>query len=133
MGSVARQFLPGQNMDALTLARMAFALIAVLGLIGLCAALAKKAGLANGAALGRRKRLQVVEQIALDARRRAAILKCDGREHLIILGPTSELLIDRDLPAPEAAAEPVSSVHPAFRQALAASLRREPVVSVDAA
>jgi flagellar protein FliO/FliZ len=90
-------------MDVLDIARMFFALLAVLALIGLAALAARKAGLvANGGVLARKRRLQLVETLALDARRRAAIIRCDGREHLVLLGAHSETVVAADLPAPAA-------------------------------
>lgn len=87
-------------MDILDLSRIFFALIAVLGMIGLCAMIAKKAGLVSGAVgLAKKRRLQLVETLPLDARRRAAIIRCDGREHLVILGQTSETLVEANIPA----------------------------------
>lgn len=80
-------------------ARIFLALISVLAMIGAFAWLMRKAGFAQikrGAA--RRRRLEVVEGLFLDARRRAVILKCDGREHLVILGPTGETVVEHCLP-----------------------------------
>lgn len=89
-------------MELIDLTRIFFALIAVLGLIGLMALVARKAGLtANGISFGADKRLSIAETMALDARRKVVIVRCDGREHLILLSGTGETLIDRDLPAPE--------------------------------
>lgn len=106
-------------MDILDFSRIFFALIAVLGMIGLCALVARKAGLAqNAVRFARRKRLALVESLALDARRRAVIIRCDGREHLVVLGPTSETLIESGLPTP--AAEPVlDAPAPSFADAMA--------------
>lgn len=122
-------------MDAFDLLRMFCALIAVLAMIGLCAMLARKAGLASGAgALGRRRRLHLVETIALDARRRAAILRCDGREHLVILGPASELLIESGLTPVAAEAAPAAPTAPFSLSALRPPpMRRRPTVTADAA
>jgi flagellar protein FliO/FliZ len=88
-------------MDLIELFRMLFGLLAVLALIGLCAVGARKAGLA-GSAFGAARRLKLVETLALDARRRLAIVSCDGREHLIAFGPAGETLIAADIPAPAA-------------------------------
>jgi flagellar protein FliO/FliZ len=78
--------------------RILFGLIAVIGMIGVAALAARKLGLASASGgLVRRRRLALVETLALDARRRVAIIKCDGAEHLIILGATSETVIDRNL------------------------------------
>lgn len=40
------------------------------------------------------RRLKVVETLSLDPRRRAVILRCDQKDHLVILGPNSETVID---------------------------------------
>ncbi|MEX0644347.1 MAG: flagellar biosynthetic protein FliO [Parvularculaceae bacterium] len=107
-------------MDILDFSRIFFALIAVLGLIGLCAMIARKAGLVSGAvSLTRRRRLSIIETLPLDARRRAALIRCDGREHLVILGATSETIIDANIPAcaPRTEAEP--AVKPPFADAFA--------------
>ena len=80
------------------LARISLALVAVLGMIGGGALIAKRMGFAGAAsALGGKKRLSVVETMALDARRRVAIIKCDDAEHLIMLGASGETLIARDI------------------------------------
>ncbi len=113
-------------MDLLEVARMVFSLVAVLALIGLLGLAAKKAGLHAGASpLGRKRRLALVESLALDNKRRAAILRCDGKDHLVILGPASELLIDTlTSPQESATSQPaVVSIAP----------RREPVFTADAA
>jgi len=78
--------------------RILFGLIAVIGLIALAALAAQKLGLASASGgFVRKRRLALVESLALDARRRVAIIKCDGAEHLIILGATSETVIERNL------------------------------------
>ena len=86
-------------MTLVDVARIVFALIAVLGMIGLAAMAAKKAGLVNRNGLGvARKRLRIIEALPLDQRRRAVILKCDDREHLLILNANSVTVVERDLP-----------------------------------
>jgi flagellar protein FliO/FliZ len=91
-------------MTLLEIARLIFALIAVIGLIGLAAFAAKRMGLAGANGFQRARRLQLVETLAFDQRRRAAILRCDGREHLIVLDNASVTVIDADIPAPVLAA-----------------------------
>lgn len=79
-------------------ARVIFALIAVLGFIGLAAILVRKAGLISASSgFVRKKRLALVETLAVDARRRVAIIRCDDKEHLIILGANSETIVDKNL------------------------------------
>lgn len=86
-------------MDLIELARVFAALIAVIGMIGLAAVAARKLGLANpGSPLARQRRLALVETLALDQRRRAAIIRCDGREHLVILNAASVTVIERGIP-----------------------------------
>ena len=66
------------------------ALLFVLGLIGLAAMLARRFGLAPTVRPDRGpRRLAVVESIALDGKRRLLLLRRDGVEHLVILGPSS--------------------------------------------
>jgi len=92
--------------------RILFGFFAVLGLIALSALAARKFGLAAATGgLSRKRRLSVVETLAIDARRRAVIVKCDGKEHLILLGATSETIVDNDIETPEVAEE-VSSENP---------------------
>lgn len=91
-------------MVLLDIARIVFALIAVIGMIGLAAVAVKKLGLQSGAiSLQRARRLAIVETLSLDPRRRAAIIACDGREHLIILDAARVTVIERAIPAREAA------------------------------
>lgn len=98
-------------MTLLEIARLLFSLIAVIGMIGLAALAAKRMGLAGANGFQRSRRLQLVETLAFDQKRRAAILKCDGREHLIVLDGASVTVIDRDIPPPAAAAEAPSPVN----------------------
>ncbi len=97
-------------------ARIILALIAVVALIGALAYAARKAGLAQNAVGGaRRRRLQIAETLFLDPRRRAVILKCDGREHLIILGPAGETVVEHCLPG--ALEEPSAATPATFADA----------------
>ncbi len=82
-------------MDAASYLQFAISLVFVLALIGGAALLARRIGLgsmARGAA-GRR-RLALVEILPLDGRRRLVLLRCDEREHLVILGPHGETVVD---------------------------------------
>ncbi|OFX01699.1 MAG: hypothetical protein A3E78_05065 [Alphaproteobacteria bacterium RIFCSPHIGHO2_12_FULL_63_12] len=91
-------------MDLIEIARIFFALIAVIGMIGLAAVAAKKLGLQNGvASLNRGRRLAIVETLQIDQRRRALIIACDGREHLIVLDQAQITVIEKAIPARETA------------------------------
>jgi flagellar protein FliO/FliZ len=90
-------------MTLLEIARLVFALAAVIGMIGLAAFAARRLGLAGANGFQRTRRLHLIETLAFDQKRRAAILRCDGREHLIVLDGASVTVIDRDIPlAPQA-------------------------------
>ncbi len=84
------------------------ALVFVLGLIGLLATVARRMGVGFPAAALKRiknRRLSVVEVTPVDGRRRLVLVRRDDTEHLILLGPSSELVIERGIPAGEAPPE----------------------------
>ncbi len=79
-------------------------------IITFCAVLALMAGLggalkylsSHGVTLGpkslRPKRLKVVESLILDTRRRCVIVRCDEREHLLLLGHQNDIVVETNLP-----------------------------------
>ncbi len=82
--------------DVFTYARAVLALAFVVGLIVLLAVLLKKTGL-DKRLIGNRPavpRLDVMETLYLDPRRRLVLLKCDNKEHLLLLGASGDLLIE---------------------------------------
>jgi len=87
-------------MDITEYLRFALALIFVLALIGVLAAVARRAGFGfptkairpSGA-----RRLSVVEVTPLDGRRRLVLVRRDDVEHLLMLGPTSELVVETNI------------------------------------
>lgn len=81
------------------LIRAGGALILVLGLMGGAALLARRLGLAGPRAenASEDRRLSIVESLPLDARRRAVILRRDDAEHLVILGPTGETVVEKGI------------------------------------
>jgi flagellar protein FliO/FliZ len=83
------------------LARFAGALGLVLGLIFLCALAARRGGLTPTGRAGRRAgRIGIVESVALDAKRRLVLVRRDDREHLVVLGPAGDLVVERGISAP---------------------------------
>lgn len=89
----------------------------VLVLLGIVLRLARRS---NGGEVARKappaRRLSVLDQIALDEKRRLVLIQRDGVQHLVILGGANELLVEsgigaaraqehRDLRAPEPARE----------------------------
>jgi flagellar protein FliO/FliZ len=85
--------------ELLDWARSLFALIATLALIVGVAYGARRLGMLQPGAQGP-KRMRVTESLMLDPRRRMVIVKCDDREHLILLGPGGDILVD-DMAAKE--------------------------------
>lgn len=80
--------------------RFVFALAFVLALMGLLALLARRTGLGR-MALGSGRRLALIELRSIDTRHKLALVKCDDREHLIVLGPQGQTVIDTNVtPAP---------------------------------
>ncbi|PWC28263.1 flagellar biosynthetic protein FliO [Teichococcus aestuarii] len=76
------------------------ALVVVLGLVVLAGQVVRRLGLAPGlAAAGRRgsgaapRRLALLESLPIDPRRRLLLLRCDGRELLVLTGGPQDLLL----------------------------------------
>jgi flagellar biogenesis protein FliO len=44
-------------------------------------------------------RLQIVESLPLDMQRRLVIVRCDGAEHLLLLGKEKDIVVDTHLDA----------------------------------
>ena len=84
-------------MEIFDLVRGGGALLAVLGLLGLAAWLARRFELHRrlGGPVG--GRLAVVETRWLDTRTRLLLVRRDSVEHLLLLGATGPLLIERGI------------------------------------
>jgi flagellar protein FliO/FliZ len=95
--------------------RFAAALIFVLALIGAAVYALRAFGLVS--LVQRRpndRRLSVVESLLLDARRRLVIVRRDDKEHLILLSPSGETLVEGGFDA-KPVAEPVGANVVAFK------------------
>ena len=79
-------------MDLLDWARSFFPLIVTLGLILAVAYGARRLGMLQ-AGPQTPKRMKVTESLMLDPRRRMVIVRCDDREHLILLGPGGDIVV----------------------------------------
>jgi flagellar protein FliO/FliZ len=87
--------------DWIEWARMVFALVATLALILGVAWGARRLGMLRPPEQGER-RLKISESLMLDPRRRLVIVRCDAREHLLLLSPAGDLVVGQA----EARAEP---------------------------
>lgn len=81
--------------------RFVLALVFVLALIGVLAMVARRFGLGSIAtATGKQRRLSLVEAMSLDSKRRVVLIRRDDVEHLLVLGPNSETVVETDIAAP---------------------------------
>lgn len=84
------------------------ALMVVLGLIAGLAWAVKRVGVLPGLPTARAKgerRLTVVESLSIDTRRRLLLVRRDGAEHLLFLGPENDLVVESGIAAPQENAE----------------------------
>lgn len=88
------------------------AFIFVVGLMLLLSWVVRKTGLSAGsfAPTGKR-RLKVVEFLAIDHRRKLVLIRRDDKEHLVMMGPDSETLIEANIPAALDAPETKEQAH----------------------
>lgn len=77
-----------------TYAQFALALVFVLSLIGGLTLVARRLGYGHAVRGPRSRRLALVEVMPLDARRRLVLIRRDRMEHLLLIGPTGEHVIE---------------------------------------
>ena len=95
-------------MDLETYLKFVLALVFVLGLIAALAWTARRFGLGGKLVPNTgRRRLSVSEVMPLDARRKLVLLRRDGTEHLVLLGPGPDLLLESGIEPPQEAPQDV--------------------------
>lgn len=118
-------------MDLLALLRMMGALGVVLGILAgaLWAIRRYDIKLPGRVGAGAGRRIELIERLPLDTRRSVALIRRDGREHLILVGPEGAVLVEtgiirdqRDADAEEERAI-VQAANAAQAEADAAALR----------
>ena len=79
--------------------RFILALVFVLALIGVLAWVARRYGFGGrpGPRNHRDRRLEIVETRVIDGKRRLVLLRRDHVEHLVLMGPTSEIVIEQGI------------------------------------
>jgi flagellar protein FliO/FliZ len=94
-------------MDAPDYIKFAAALVFVLSLMGGLAYVLKRIGpgAAGNLISPGRRRLKIIESLPLDGRRKAMIIQRDNQQHLVILGPSGETVVETNIPA----VQPVSN------------------------
>jgi flagellar protein FliO/FliZ len=100
-------------MDVIDLARYVGALLLVLALVGFAALAARRYGLPGFVHGTAQRRLAVVESLMLGPRHKLVLLRRDGAEHLVLIGPDGASVVEsgfaRETPARAASAAEASS------------------------
>ncbi len=111
-------------METETYMRFVLTLLFVLALIGVLAWLARRVGLGNRVARagGSHRRLTVSEVRVIDGKRRLVLVRRDEVEHLVLLGPQKDLVIETGIPVPEPADEEVKQS--SFKQQMAVKMAK---------
>jgi flagellar protein FliO/FliZ len=98
-------------MDVLDLGRYCGALLLVAALLGFAWITARKyggtgfPGIASFMAPNTQKRLSVVETMMMGPRHKLFLLRRDGVEHLIVVGPEGTSVVENGIIAPQTAAQ----------------------------
>lgn len=78
--------------------RLILAMVFVLSLMGGLAFALKRLGLSTGTTRTRGpRRIKVIESLAIDPRHRAVLLQRDDKQHLVILGPNGETVVETNI------------------------------------
>lgn len=76
------------------------ALVFVLALMGGLALVLKRLGLSGALPVSaQKKRLRLIEVLPLDGRRRAVLIERDDVQHLLVLGPEGETVVETNIKA----------------------------------
>lgn len=88
-------------MDLMLSLKAVAAFAFVMGLMYLLSYALRRFGIAGqGMLTGAKRRLRVVEYLPLDAKHRLVLIRRDQKEHLIVLGPAGETVVETNIPAP---------------------------------
>jgi len=86
-------------MDLVNIARFVLSFVVVIGLIGGLAWFLRRYGAGRITSAAGKGRMGVVEVAAIDAKRRLVLVRRDTVEHLILLSPTSETIVETGIGA----------------------------------
>jgi flagellar protein FliO/FliZ len=80
--------------------RFVFAFAFVIALIGILAFAARRYGMGyRNVARTSKRRLCISEIMPIDNKRRLVLIKRDDKEHLLVLGGTTDLVVEQNIPA----------------------------------
>jgi flagellar protein FliO/FliZ len=90
-------------METPEILRFLMALVFVVSLMGGLWVILKKLGMNGGFTMqqGKKRRLKIVEILPIDVKHKAVLLRCDDKDHLVILGPNGETVVEQSMPAKE--------------------------------
>ena len=87
-------------MDLVLILKFISAFVFVIALMFLFSWVLKRMGLSNSSLSNAvKRRLSVVEFISVDHRRKLVLVRCDDKEHLLLLGAQSETVVETNIPA----------------------------------
>ncbi len=86
-------------MEMIDLLRYVGALVLVLALVGLAGLAARRFGIPGIANAKSARRLAVIETLMLDARHKLCLVRRDGSEHLIVIGPQGTAVVETGVKA----------------------------------
>jgi flagellar protein FliO/FliZ len=97
-------------MDVIDLARYLGALFLVLALVGFAALAARRYGLAGFVQGTVQRRLAIVETMMVGPRHKILLIRRDGTEHLVLMGPQGANVIESGIPAPVRDTSPSAAI-----------------------
>lgn len=100
-------------MDTIGILRALGALLLLLGILAGALWATRRFDLRLPGRMGHRSetRLQLVERLSIDQRRSAVLIRCDDREHLIIVAPEGHVMVSSaDIPAGQSEADQQAAV-----------------------
>jgi flagellar protein FliO/FliZ len=77
------------------------ALCVVLALMGLLAIILKKINTMQSGLTGKSNRLKIVEQRMIDPKTKTAIIRCDDKDHLVLISQNGNTVIKADITPPK--------------------------------
>ena len=93
--------MTGMENEGVSWLRVFLAFAVVFGLLGAFGFALKRIGTKGlrmpGAASNASRRLELVENLPLDMRRRLVIVRCDDEEHLLLLGAQKDIVVKNGL------------------------------------
>jgi flagellar protein FliO/FliZ len=91
------------NQTNVEILRFLASLLFVIGLMGGLWYILKKIGVNGSYSLptSKKRRLKIIEILPIDMRHKAVLLRRDDKDHLVILGPNGETVVEHSIPVRE--------------------------------